>query len=488
MGIVYKALDETLDRVVAIKVLNPDLSDAELLKRFRSEAISLARLNHPGIATIYELHRHDDELLMVMEFVRGETLQSLSERLGPLEPPQATHLIVQILDALTHAHRAGVVHRDLKPANVMVSDTGMVKVMDFGIARMLGGEHFTQTGFMMGTPAYMAPEQVLGQEIDGRADLYSVGVLFYRLLSRELPFKADTAISMAQKQIAEAPTPIGKFRPDLPAWCAEVIAKALSKSPDDRYQTAEAFRSTLTAAVTPANLGDLPTMATPTALDLTLPQPSKVFPPATGQADLRGTALTAASGLSVAPSPSGATPGPTTAPVERTGSSVVLGPKHLVSLGALLALLIAAIAVVGFFAFKRNNAGSQTAVTPPAAAVPEAREHPSTRARSTTDRRYRVTAAATGTRRGGSTGRRSPGSRPSDDDSSGDDAYGQAGATGDLNGPGKCGREESEGGRSQNAGSRGARACRACRTTTAAGRTASPSTEAGGPRAYVQGR
>ena len=489
MGIVYKALDETLDRVVAIKVLNPDLSDAELLKRFRSEAVSLARLNHPGIATIYELHRHDDELLMVMEFVRGETLQTLSERLGPLEPPQATHVIVQILDALTHAHRAGVVHRDLKPANVMVSDTGMVKVMDFGIARMLGGEHFTQTGFMMGTPAYMAPEQVLGQEIDGRADLYSVGVLFYRLLSRELPFKADTAISMAQKQIAEAPTPIGKFRPDLPAWCAEVITKALSKSPDDRYQTAEAFRSTLTAAVTPANLGDLPTMATPTALDLTLPQPSKVFPPATDQADLRGTALTAASGVSAAPSPSGATPGPATAPVERTGSSVVLGPKHLVSLGALLALLIAAIAVVGFFAFKRNNAGSQTAVTPPAAAVPEAANTP---APAPDQQPTAVTGSQPPQPAPAETPAPSaavpPAAVPPASHSSGDDAYGQAGATGDFNGTGKCGREESEGGRSQNAGSRGARACRAGRTTTAAGRTASPSTEAGGPRGYVQGR
>ena len=184
MGIVYKALDETLDREVAIKVLNPDLSDAELLKRFRAEAISLARLNHPFIATIYELHRHEDDLLMVMEFVRGETLQTLSERLGPLDPPQAAHVCVQVLDALSHAHRAGIVHRDLKPANVMLTDTGVVKVMDFGIARMMGGEHFTHAGYMMGTPAYMAPEQVLGQEIDGRADIYSVGVLFYRLLSR----------------------------------------------------------------------------------------------------------------------------------------------------------------------------------------------------------------------------------------------------------------------------------------------------------------
>src|SRR5687767_9776658 len=283
MGIVYKALDETLDREVAIKVLNPELGEANVLKRFRAEAVSLARLNHPGIATIYELHKHEDELLMVMEFVRGETLQALSERLGPLDPPQAAHICIQILDALSHAHRAGVVHRDLKPANVMVTDTGIVKVMDFGIARMMGSEQVTNAGFMMGTPAYMAPEQVLGQEIDGRADLYSVGVLFYRLLSRELPFQADTAISMAQKQVADPPTPIVTFRPDLPPWCESVIAKALSKAPIARFQSSEEFRAALRAAVTPATLGELPTMATPTAAgllrtaDLTIPRPNAPF-------------------------------------------------------------------------------------------------------------------------------------------------------------------------------------------------------------------
>ena len=208
MGIVYKAVDQTLDREVAIKVLNPDLSDAEVLKRFRGEAVTLARLNHPGIATIYELHHQDDELLMVMEFVRGETFHDLSDRLGPLAPPQAAHLCIQVLDALGHAHRGGVVHRDLKPANLMITDGGSVKVMDFGIARVLGTEHFTHGGYMMGTPAYMAPEQVLGREIDGRADLYSVGVVLYRLLSGRLPFNADTAISMVQMQISEPPTPI----------------------------------------------------------------------------------------------------------------------------------------------------------------------------------------------------------------------------------------------------------------------------------------
>ena len=360
MGIVYKALDETLDREVAIKVLNPELGEANVLKRFRAEAVSLARLNHPGIATIYELHRHEDELLMVMEFVRGETLQALSERLGPLDPPQAAHICIQILDALSHAHRAGVVHRDLKPANVMVTDTGIVKVMDFGIARMMGSEQVTNAGFMMGTPAYMAPEQVLGQELDGRADLYAVGVLFYRLLSRELPFQADTAIAMAQKQVADAPTPIATFRPDLPAWCELVITKALCKAPADRFQTAEAFRSAIVSAVTPVTLGELPTMATPTAglrqSDLTLPS--------AGRSPATAPGMTATHSVSGAVTSAAAGSATVATPMERTATTVVLGRSHLITLTALLVILVAGIAALGFAVLKRGNGGPpQTVVT-----------------------------------------------------------------------------------------------------------------------------
>src|SRR5262249_23202153 len=137
MGTVYHALDETLDREVAIKVLNSDAGDVDVLKRFRGEAMTLARLNHPGIATIYELYRQEDDLLMVMEYVRGETVHALAERLGPLAVPQAAHICMQVLDALGHAHRAGIVHRDLKPANLMIAESGTLKVMDFGIARIL---------------------------------------------------------------------------------------------------------------------------------------------------------------------------------------------------------------------------------------------------------------------------------------------------------------------------------------------------------------
>ena len=203
MGTVYKAVDETLDREVAIKVLNPELADTDIMKRFRAEATTLAKLNHPEIATIYELFRSETELLMVMEFVRGETLDKLSERSGALQPNRAAALIDRVLSALEHAHRAGIVHRDMKPANVMVTEHGGVKIMDFGIARVRGAEHLTNDGFMMGTPAYMPPEQVLGTEVDGRADLVLGRCHVLQVADRALPFKADTAIGMVQKQISD---------------------------------------------------------------------------------------------------------------------------------------------------------------------------------------------------------------------------------------------------------------------------------------------
>jgi serine/threonine-protein kinase len=247
MGTVYKAVDQTLDREVAIKSINSDLSDPETLKRFRAEALALAKLNHPNIAMLFELTEHEGSMFMVMEFVRGETFEALSQRSGPLPVDYSRDLCCQVLDALGHAHRAGIVHRDLKPANLMLTDSGLVKVMDFGLARMLGTEHLTTDGFMVGTPAYMAPEQVLAEEIDGRADLYAVGVVLFRLLTAQLPFKADSGISMAHKQVHDAPTPVQQLRTELPAAYGTIIGRALTKSPADRFQTADEFKSALTA-------------------------------------------------------------------------------------------------------------------------------------------------------------------------------------------------------------------------------------------------
>jgi serine/threonine-protein kinase len=248
MGTVYKAVDETLDREVAIKVLNPEVADAKIMTRFRAEATALARLNHPEIATIYELFRSETDLLMVMEFVRGETLDKISNRLGALPPDRAAYLLGKVLSALAHAHRAGIVHCDMKPGNVMVTEHGGVKIMDFGVSRVRGAGNPTTDGYMMGTPAYMPPEQVLGKKLDGRADLYAIGVILYRLLTATLPFKADTAIGMVQKQISEAPTPLSVYRNDLPEWCQRILDRALAKAPADRFQTAEEFSEALANA------------------------------------------------------------------------------------------------------------------------------------------------------------------------------------------------------------------------------------------------
>ena len=250
MGTVYKAVDETLDRDVAIKILNSDLMDTETVERFRREAITLAKLNHPRIAHVYELTRDGDSMLMVMEYVHGETFEKLSTRSGPLPLDRAIVLCSQVLEALHHAHGAGVVHRDLKPANLMLTAIGDVKVMDFGIARVAGTEHMTNDGFMMGTPAYMAPEQVRGQEVDPRTDVYSMAVVLYRLVTAQLPFKADTAVAMIQSQLNDQPTPLRRYRADLPEWLDIVLTRALAKPAGDRYQTAEQLREALQFGLT----------------------------------------------------------------------------------------------------------------------------------------------------------------------------------------------------------------------------------------------
>src|SRR6478672_8714316 len=149
LGIVYKATDETLDREVAVKVLNPELTNSELIKHFQTEATTLARLHHSDIATIHEIHRTDTDLLMVTELVKGETLEQLSQRCGPLPPERAAYLVAQVLGALEHAHTAGVVHRDLTPSSVTVTEQGGVKVMDFGMARVAAADQATSEGFAL---------------------------------------------------------------------------------------------------------------------------------------------------------------------------------------------------------------------------------------------------------------------------------------------------------------------------------------------------
>ena len=339
MGIVYRGIDETLDRQVAIKAISPELVEDDLVRRFRAEAVTLARVNHPNIATVFELFRDDDRLLMVMELVSGQTFEQLIDRTAPMPVERATSLTSQILDALGHAHRAGIVHRDLKPANLMLTDAGIVKVMDFGIARVSGTERMTSDGLMVGTPAYMAPEQVRGEDVDGRTDLYAVGVVFYRLLTGKLPFKADTAVSMIQSQLNDQPTPARQVRHDLPDWLDAVLMRSLAKRPADRYQTAEEFRRALDSLDELGALAPLPD-------DVTIVTPS---------APMRATAVAAAAAVTPA-----AAPAPTT--------TLVLSRSHLAVALGFGAMLLAVIGLLAWVALRRPEATPVQVVTIPAPA------------------------------------------------------------------------------------------------------------------------
>ena len=246
MGAVWHAVDELLDRHVALKVIRPELmSRPGLAERFRSEAIVLARLQHPCIAALYGLEKRGDEFVMVMEFVDGDTLDNRLAAIGALPWPEATRITRAVLDALDHAHESGVIHRDIKPANVMITRAGRVKVMDFGIARLVGAQRQTRTGAAVGTPSYMSPEQLLGQEVDGRADVYAVGTLLYELTTGHLPFEVEGDYLRMIAQLQQIPSAPSSHDATLPGGLDLIVARALQKEPDDRYATSGEFRDAL---------------------------------------------------------------------------------------------------------------------------------------------------------------------------------------------------------------------------------------------------
>lgn len=246
MGAVFRAVDEMLDREVAIKVLKPELArNAALIERFRLEAVALARLNHPRIATLHGLERHGESLLMIMEYVRGETLEAIVQRSGHIAWTRAAELCAAVLDALDHAHDKGVVHRDIKPANIMLANSGAVKVMDFGIARLVGKSRQTQVGHAVGTPMYMAPEQLRGEEVDGRTDLYAVGAVLFELVTGRMAFEADSDYALMMKQLHESPPAASDLVTGVPAVIDEIIRQAMAKRREDRFANAVAFREAL---------------------------------------------------------------------------------------------------------------------------------------------------------------------------------------------------------------------------------------------------
>ena len=245
MADVYCAEDLQLGRNVALKLLHDRFAaDGEFVERFRREASSAAGLQHPNVVAVYDRGEWDGTSYIAMEHVRGRTLKQLVTEEAPLDPGRAIGLVEQILRAARFAHRRGIIHRDLKPHNVIVDDEDRAKVTDFGIARA-GASDMTQTGSIMGTAQYLSPEQAQGAPVDARSDLYSIGITLYELLTGRVPFDGDSAVTIALKQVNEAPVPPSAYNAAVTPELDAVVLRALAKDPADRFPDADAFTAAL---------------------------------------------------------------------------------------------------------------------------------------------------------------------------------------------------------------------------------------------------
>jgi hypothetical protein len=250
MGRVYRVRNVISQRVEAMKVLLPDLSaEPELANRFIGEIRTLASFDHPNIAQLHTAFQVDNQLVMIMEYIEGFTLDQRAKQ-GPISVDEVVGYITQVLSALSYAHGRGIVHRDMKPSNMMVTPHGIVKVMDFGIAKSAADPHATRPGTTLGSLYYMSPEQVRGSGVDARSDLYSVGVSLYELSAGRKPFQADTTFDILNQQLNTAPQPPIECNPNLPPALNDIILTALAKDPMQRFQSADAFRNALQSVKT----------------------------------------------------------------------------------------------------------------------------------------------------------------------------------------------------------------------------------------------
>ena len=239
MGAVYKVHDTELERVIALKVIRPELAQTpEVLNRFKQELIIARKVTHKNVSRIYDLAEADGVKFITMEFIEGRSLTSLLQEKGKLEPKQAAGVIVQICRALDAAHSEGVIHRDLKPQNIMLDAHNRVIVMDFGIARSVEIGSMTQTGVVLGTPAYMSPEQAKGEELDARSDIFTVGIIFYELLTGHSPYKAETALESLYKRTSEPVRPPIEVAPQIPKPLSDIAVRCLEIDKDKRYASA----------------------------------------------------------------------------------------------------------------------------------------------------------------------------------------------------------------------------------------------------------
>src|SRR5579871_1041603 len=248
MGTVYKARDRELDRLVALKVIRPDLArNPAIIQRFKQELILARQVTHRNVIRIFDLGEADGIKFITMEFIEGKDLRSLLLEHTKFSPEEAAEIIRQVCLALDTAHSEGVIHRDLKPQNIMRDASGRIVVMDFGLARSLESDGMTQTGALIGTMEYMSPEQGLGQELDQRSDLFTLGLIFYELLSGQVPYKADSALASLLKRTQERAAPVSDLENRVPRALSNIVAKCLERDPKLRYGSAKQLLSDLDA-------------------------------------------------------------------------------------------------------------------------------------------------------------------------------------------------------------------------------------------------
>ena len=259
MANVYLAYDTILDRNVAIKVLRGDLAnDEKFVRRFQREALSASSLSHPNIVAMYDVGEDDGLYYIVMEYVEGKTLKQLLKKRGSLTLSEAIDIMLQLTDGMAHAHDSYIVHRDLKPQNIMIQDDGQIKITDFGIAMALNSTQLTQTNSVMGSVHYLPPEQAAGKGATIKSDIYSMGIIFYELLTGELPFKGDSAVEIALKQMKEPLPDVHKLNNDIPQSIENIILKATAKNPKNRYDDAKGMHNDLLTALNDDRINEPP--------------------------------------------------------------------------------------------------------------------------------------------------------------------------------------------------------------------------------------
>ena len=342
MSAVYKATDPNLRRAVAVKIIHPHLSgDPEFVRRFEEEAAAVAQLRQPNIIQVYDFNHDGNTYFIVFEFIPGESLQSYLKRLNETDRlmpyPEAIDTVAKVADALEYAHEQGLIHRDVKPANVMINVRQEPILMDFGIAKIVGGTQHTATGAVLGTARYMSPEQIRGLKIDARTDIYSLGVMLYEMLGGRPPYEADSVMTLMMMHIQDPIPDLGQLRPDVPPGLTAVTYKALAKERNDRYQTAAEFATALRNALSAPAVAPLPVLVGPSA--------------------------TAASGATVMDAESATiAPEPETQPTPAESAKSPLGKWLLIGGGVVVALLLLIFAITQF--------------ANPKAAVPSATETP----------------------------------------------------------------------------------------------------------------